>query len=406
MKLLGPLARFLKNALDTLLITSLVPVLAAAIVGLGLGWLGDGVAGFTGDVDGPTLWRRAAQVVGARPLTVRLVVHLPVQILVLAALWAPLRRAEGAVARLAARVAGYVQPLRGGRLALVGEGVGTLGLLIVLVPLVLQPTLVPLRSDRHTWLERAANLADGTAASVGLDAAVRLYGWWAARPVPGMFSVSRAELAERGLDGPLMARWDPVLRAVTRDREHFAQTKAFLWVESAGRQYAVSTTGCAGLMQFCVTTAQRAPFRDIFGRGQVSACDCGGRPCAVPPDLRDALETDSLALSRHPATFPCDPADARFDGRKALEAGAAYTTELGEAFGGNLYLMYIGYNSGPAVAKRLHERVGDDATLDDLRPHLAGVLARWYGDRAAGRAQGLLDVHLPKLRKAYEHYRR
>lgn len=400
------IARGAKNLLDGLLFASLLPVIAMAVAGLGLGEAADVMAAFTGDVDAPSLWQRVAVLTGIREATVRLLVFAPLQVLVLGLLWRPLRRLQALLARpvgaVGSRVARRSRPV-----ALVGETVLTLLVGLLLVPLVVQPTLVPLRSDRATWTDRAANLVDGTALSVGIDAGVRMYARWQALPVPGMHSVRVADLSNRSLDGPLMARWDPILTAVTRDREHFAQTKAFLWVESAGRQYAVSSTGCAGLMQFCVTTAQRRPFRQIFGVGGVAACDCGGRPCRVPGALRDALETDSLALERAEGGFPCDPSDARFDGRKALEAGAAYTTELSEAFGGNLYLMYIGYNSGPAVAKRLWTRVGKDpnADLDDLRPHLAAVLSRWYGDAAPGRAQGLLDVHLPKLHRAYVHYR-
>lgn len=405
MTVLRAIARRMKDLLDAVLFASLLPVIVLALSGYGLGWLADGLAAFTGDVDATELWLRIAVLVDAETETVRLLVFAPLQVLVLGGLWGPLRRLQGWLERpvrgLNARVA-----RRSGRVALFGELVLTAMLLGVLVPVVVQPTLVPLRWDRSTWTERAANLLDGTATSVGLDAGVRMYARWQALPVPGMYSVGQGDLRDRSLDGPLMARWDPILEQVTRDREHFAQTKAFLWVESAGRQYAVSSTGCAGLMQFCVTTAQRRPFRQIFGIGSVAACDCGGRPCRVPRALRDALETDSLALERNPGRFPCDPTDARFDGRKALEAGAAYTTELSEDFGGNLYLMYIGYNSGPAVARRLWTRVGKnpDATLDDLRPHLADVLSRWYGASARGRAQGLLDVHLPKLHGAYRHF--
>jgi hypothetical protein len=383
------------------------PVLLVAIIGWSWSWLAGGIATFTGDHDAPTLWRRIAVLVGVTPVAVRLAVFVPLQVGTLVVLHDPLRRARAELDRV---ITPLWSAVRARSPTLVREGAAIVllvGLLLLVVPLLLQPTMVPWRADRTTWLARSANWVDGRALARMVDGAVVLVRWWQARPVPGMYSVDPADLDVRGLDAPLMARWDPILTEVTRDREHFAQTKAFLYVESAGRQYAVSRTGCAGLMQFCVSTANRHPFRQIFGVGQVSACDCGGRPCTIPSALRDALETDRLALQRHPGQFPCSPSDARFDGRKALTAGAAYTTELGEAVGGNLYLMYIGYNSGPAVAKRLWIAVGrnPNADLDDLRPHLATVLARWYGAKAPGRAQGLLDVHLPKLKRAYDHYR-
>lgn len=379
------------------------PVLAVALLGWVWSWIAGGLADFTGDQSASYLWRRIATLTDASTTTVRLAVFFPLHVASAILLWTPYHQVRGWLTRVAPS-----WPAR--TPVAIRETTSVLTMLVLLalvVPLTLQPTIVPLRFDPSTWKARLANGLDGTAVNRWIDGTIVLVRRWQARPVPGMHSVTTAQLSDRSLDGALMARWDPVLREVTRDREHFAKTKAFLWVESAGRQYAVSTTGCAGLMQFCVSTAERRPFRKIFGVGQVSACNCRGRKCSVPRALRDALETDSLALERHPAKFPCSETDARFDGRKALTAGAAFTTELGEDVGGNLYLMYIGYNSGPAVAKRLWKAVGKDpnADLDAIRPHLAPILARWYGKRANGRAQGLLDVHLPKLRKAYEHYR-
>jgi hypothetical protein len=291
---------------------------------------------------------------------------------------------------------------------------GALGVLftavttLLLVVFLLQPTLVPLRLDRRAWLERAANLVDGTASSHIVDSIVGAARWFYAEPAEGI-EVVTAEAFEAGLDSeivPLMDRWDRyLLEAAEGDRELFAKTKAFMWVETGGRQFALSATGCAGLMQFCASTAQRRPFHGIFGVGQVSACGCDD--CSVPRAVQIELETDATAASRHEDTFPCDLSDARFDAERSIRAGVAYVRELSDKSGGHLPLMYVGYNSGPAIAASLHKTLGpqEEITVEELRPHLADALRPYYGKRAEPRANGLIEVHLPKLMSAYDKWR-
>ena len=343
------------------------------------------VAGWTGDGEAHLLILRVGRWTGVDPLHLRLALGVP-QV----AGWVWLGRRVRATPR--SRVTGLHR--RAPRLRAALDGVLSTLALGVVILLVLQPTLVPLTAlSRTAWTERAANLVDGRAADQIIQAAAALV--VRARGGPPVRSFANDCAADEQ-----MRRWDTLLRAATTDDEHYAQTRAFLWVESGGRQFAVSRTGCAGLMQFCVSTAQRRPFRSIFGRGRVTPCACAG-PCTVPPSVARALESDPDAVRRHAGDFPCSLTDARFDAERAIAAGAAFTAELAEAFEGNLYLMYIGYNSGPAVARKLHGIVGSNATLADLRPHLGTVLTRWYGDAARGRASGLLDVHLPKLERAY-----
>ncbi len=288
--------------------------------------------------------------------------------------------------------------------------IGITGVTTVLLgALLLQPTLVPLRFGPSTWVTRAANLVDGTASVYLADSVVGLQRVvWEPPPVqpeglvdPDAFGI---DLDAEAI--PLMDRWDPLLiEAAGGDRDLYAQTKAFLWVESGGRQYALSATGCAGLMQFCASTARRKPFKSIFGVGAVSACGC--RDCGVPASVRVALETDPSAVETHRDRFPCDLSDARFDARRSIEAGTAFVQELSDQVGGNLLLMYIGYNSGPRIAKSLYRTLGEprDVTIDDLRPHLAAALRPHYGSRSTARANGLLDAHLPKLQAAYQRWR-
>ena len=374
--------------------------------GLGLVFqtLMDAVATFTGDDDAAMFYQRVAvwQEVGVDP--VRLVLLVPVHVIALGATWPITRRLAALVRWSTTKLARVFDGWR--RLQITLAACAWLLSLGVATAFVIQPGLVPLDVRGPTWLTRTANLLDGTASLETWALAKNLYRRLEATPIPGRYSLQEAQLADHGLDSPLMSRWDPLLRAHTTSREHYAQTKAFMLVESHGRQYAVSSTGCLRLFQFCVSTAQRRPLRELFGTGAVSACSCGGQPCSVPAELRQQLETDGLALQRTTARFPCSDTDARFDPERAIPAGAAFVTELASDTNGNLLLMYIGYNSGPAVAKKLVRVAGSEVTLEGLRPHLATVLERWYGERAASRANGLLQVHLPKLQAAYEHYLR
>lgn len=384
----------LKRLYDLLSVYVLAAVLVLGVTSLGFQAIAEAAASFTGDGGTELLWKRVANALGMSSLGVRLAVFGSAQLGAVALLWRPLdwlwTTLEQGIERLDALAVRWPR----GRVVL--GRVFTVGVTLLLLPFLLQPTLVPLRFGANAWLQRTANLLDGHASSEALASGISVWRWAFPPPLHNRYAGGTSR----------MDRWDPLLRSSTRNPVHFAQTKAFLYVESGGRQFAVSRTGCLGLMQFCVSTARRAPFRQIFGVGSVSACDCGGRPCSVPRAIADALESDPDALELHRADLPCDPADARFDPDRAIPAGAAFTEELSDAVGGNLALMYVGYNSGPAVARRLWTVTGrdPDLTLTELRPHLAPTLARWYGDKAPGRARGLLDVHLPKLLGAYEDF--
>lgn len=281
---------------------------------------------------------------------------------------------------------------------------------LLLFPFVVQPTLVPLRWNTHHWVRRAANLADGSASIALVESVVGLYRRLVARPVIGPGINDRqfeSSFGNQSTAGPSMKRWDPLIwDAVKGDAEAFALVKAVLWVESGGRQYAVSSTGCVGLMQFCSQTARNSTFRQIFGIGQVYPCRCEG-PCQVPRPLQRELESgDGGRVSACRELFVCELSDARFDPTKSIAAGWRYLRALQQQLGNNLYLTYVGYNSGPRVAERLYAALGHDnhADLRRLGLHLHAALRPHYGHTAPARAKALLAVHLPKLRRAYDDY--
>jgi hypothetical protein len=397
-------------------------LLPLALTAWGLHLVATALAGLAG-TELSSVWERLGTTFGTSGDVVRLVlfgaIHAGIAISVLPHLEEGVRRGQN-LARtvdraLAARSRQWVELRRGWaryRLPLAVRKPLDLGASVlatgVLVAFLVQPTLVPLHLDRQAWVQRAANLVDGTASAYLVDSVVGLARSLYAPPVEPAAPVNPEDF-DNDLDKdviPLIDRWDrDLLAAADGDLELFAQTKAFMWVESGGRQFALSSTGCAGLMQFCASTAQGSPFGGIFGVGQVAACGC--HDCSVPREVQIALETDPEAVLAHKDTFPCDLSDARFDPQRSILAGVAYVRQLGDRFGHHLPLMYIGYNSGPSVASSLHRTLKDqpDVTIESLRPHLANALRPYHGSRADGRANGLLEVHLPKLMAAYERWR-
>lgn len=347
----------------------------------------------------------------------------------------PLGRVQAGVEKVFDRTADVFRYLTRDRskLRLAGNLLFTLVVTLLLVPFVLQPTLVPDYTSARAWLERGANLADGTASRFVADSVVGLYRKIYAEPVRATGGVSaddvdaaeaqvgEGQIGDRpglpDVEGPtappapvgkqpLMDRWDPqIRRAAGGDPQKFAYIKAFMWVESAGRQFAVSHTGCSGLMQFCAGTARSRPYRKVFGTGRVYACQCDGQ-CRIDARTRRGLETGEVAPTEVAERFPCELTDARFDPDRSIRAGALYVERLAKRFDGNIYLMYIGYNSGPAVADAVFDRVGrnGDATLADIQLHLADAMRPHYGAGSERRARSLVRTHLPKIKRAFERY--
>jgi hypothetical protein len=432
MRLVKVIARILKGLYDILATYFLAWILFFAIVALGFHHGLEALAQATGFDTAQVWWRRLEQFLGERgTLWFRLLffgaLHGGLVYLIRGPLARLQRLVETGFDYLVGVFRGLTHDRR--RVRMAGQIGFSLVVTLLLVPFVLQPTLVPRYASFEAWLERGANLADGTASRFVADSVVGLYRRVGADAVDTQGGVSDDDFdsAEATLveptpkdpdhtpvtppptpsgDQPLMDRWDPQIeRAAAGDERVFALIKAFMWVESAGRQFAVSTTGCSGLMQFCAGTARSKPFREIFGTGRVVTCQCDG-PCSIDKDVRRGLETGEANPDQLGERFPCDPTDTRFDPERAIRAGAVYVTRLDRRFGGNIYLMYIAYNSGPAVANAVYEQLDRDAdaTLDDIELHLADAMRPHYGAGSKRRARSLLRTHLPKIKRAYDRY--
>jgi lysophospholipase L1-like esterase len=430
MRLVRLLFRIIKGLYDLLASYLLAWILLFALVAWGFHAIFGAIVGLLDHESTEAFWIWANRMAETDLTLVRVIgfglLHLGLYLLLRRRLRRLQARIERGVDRALARYRRWARAHARGRV-LVG---GAFSLLVtaLLVPFVIQPTLVPLRFDGKAWLTRTANLADGSATNALVESVIGLYRKLYAEPVVSE-GVTGDEFDDslRGIEGsevddldpslpapgpfrrrPLMDRWDPLLKQVVKgDRRAFAVVKAFMWVESGGQQFAVSHTGCAGLMQFSSRTA-RSGFTWAFGAGQIYPCSCSGG-CRVPRSVRRALESgDPERVQAQRSRFPCDLTDARFNPRKSLTAGWAFIRRLQRSYGGNIYLSYIGYNSGPAVARRLWRAIGKKrrAGLDVIAPRLPGALKPFYGASAESRARSLIRVHLPKLGRAYRLYLR
>ncbi|MFB6374501.1 MAG: transglycosylase SLT domain-containing protein, partial [Bradymonadaceae bacterium] len=310
------------------------------------------------------------------------------------------------------------------------RGIFTIIVTLILVPFLIQPTLVCGYTTPKDWLKRVANLADGTASTFVVDSVFGAYRRYYVGDVQSEGGVEADEVVFEYQDGrvtgggdieedgsapppeptgdrPMMDRWDPTIEKIAGGNpQDFAYVKAFMWVESGGRQFAVSHTGCSGLMQFCSGTSRQSPFREVFGRGSIYTCGCNP-DCDTPDKVIEALETGNRdQIKNLEDKFPCDLTDARFEGKKSLKAGKLYIDRLSRDYEDNLYLMYIGYNSGPAVADKVWRKLGRDpsAGLDRIETHLSEAMSNFFPQSHDQRARSLLQTHLPKLKRAYDRY--
>ncbi len=435
-KWIGALGRIAVGVYNILAAYLVGWVVVVAVLALGLHFVTELVVGPFGFERADTWWTSVEHTVGFDTAYLR----LPLYGALLAGLLflgrRPLQWVQGAADKVLDVMLGWFRNTAADRawLANLGRLGATVVVTAVLVPFVVQPTLVGGGMSFHHWVERGANLTDGTASRHLIDSVAGTYRQWFTDDVESKGGIDedawaddpdddewdddeRAEevIAEGGISEedfgrqrPLLDRWDEnIEEAVDGDAEMFAQVKAVMQIESSGRQFAVSHTGCAGLMQFCAGTARRQPFRGIFGAGAVYECGCHP-DCSTPEDVSRALESgnrDSFdALEQQ---FPCSLTDTRFDGDKSIRAGTLYVDKLGESYGGNLYLIYIGYNSGPGVADEVWRRVGrnPEVGLDEIEQHLTGALRPHFGSDAGTRASSLLNVHLPRLSDAYEEHK-
>jgi len=121
---------------------------------------------------------------------------------------------------------------------------------------------------------------------------------------------------------------------------------AVIMQESKGNPYAVSSTGCAGVNQFCAATAR--DYLSIFGTIKTCSkkCSCGVK-CTKEQVVKDC---------------GCDINDGRFDAQKSIKAGGEYISKLLRAFKDHPYkeeFAIASYNGGEGVVRNAIKKTGE-----------------------------------------------
>ena len=162
------------DILATYLLLFIIPFALAGFV-FHLGFLA--LAEALGYASDAALWTAASSTLHVSSSVLRIVLFLPLHYAAFRLLRAPVTRiwprVEAAFDQLIAAFHWFTERLPGLRVA--GSITFTLVVTALLVPFVIQPTLVPEWDDERAWLERTANLLDGTAVATIADSVVGLY---------------------------------------------------------------------------------------------------------------------------------------------------------------------------------------------------------------------------------------
>lgn len=120
---------------------------------------------------------------------------------------------------------------------------------------------------------------------------------------------------------------------------------AVIMQESKGNPYAVSSTGCAGVNQFCAATAR--DYLSIFGTVKTCSKKCS---CSFKCTKEQVVEDCG-----------CDITGGRFNPQKSIKAGAEYLSKLLRTFKNYPYkeeFAIASYNGGEGVVKNAIKKTG------------------------------------------------
>ncbi len=124
--------------------------------------------------------------------------------------------------------------------------------------------------------------------------------------------------------------------------------------ESVGDPNAISSTGCAGLGQFCMGTATSGEFADIFGPG-VRKCDCKGKASCTP---------DSAGCAGDPRFDPFKSADA-------IPLHLSLDAKSFDKYTDKWRFAIASYNAGGGNVRSAIRASGvSDPTWEEVVPHL------------------------------------
>lgn len=132
--------------------------------------------------------------------------------------------------------------------------------------------------------------------------------------------------------------------------------------ESSGDPYVISDTGCAGLMQFCYSTA--IGFQHIYQK--LTRCDCSGSTCKTEPKC--TVQNDD-----------------RFDSSKAIQAGVEYYGQLLNHFSkytNGAEFAVASYNGGQTVIDKAIKETGKgDPSWEEVSVSIKPEFITYFKER-------------------------
>lgn len=143
---------------------------------------------------------------------------------------------------------------------------------------------------------------------------------------------------------------------------------AVIMQESRGNPYAVSSTGCAGVNQFCAATAK--DYLSIFVTIKACSKKCS---CSFKCTKEQIVEGCG-----------CDINDGRFDTQKSIKAGGEYISKLLSSFYDHPYkeeFAIASYNGGEGVVKNAIKKTGVKyPTWQQVQQQLTPDLITYFSD--------------------------
>ncbi len=210
---------------------------------------------------------------------------------------------------------------------------------------------------------------------------------------------ARIERPGSGVD-----RWTPDIQAVCQgDTNCVALVKAFMRSESGGNPYAVSWSGCAGLMQFCYTTAEGM---DVFSPGPLQNC-CENYVRTPDRTVPNRCMTSQNHCKDQGYT------DIRFHPQRNIYAGASalLRKQRDSRVRGNIYLLAVSYNAGMGIVPHVVTRLeGRTPTPENIEPIMLASLLdhpnyqRWDRSKLEQKARNMVPYMRGIARRYAEEY--
>lgn len=172
--------------------------------------------------------------------------------------------------------------------------------------------------------------------------------------------------------------YEQIQQAGTQEGIDYRLILAVISQESTGLADLVSPTGCAGIAQFCYSTASVSPYKEVFGDG-LKVCECKA-------GTKDCTQSQSTCL----------PNDPRFDATKSVKAEAKLLASNMVAFKDKTArneFAIASYNAGSSIVSLAIAKTGKS---DPTWAEVASVLDESIIQQAYSK-QGWYDKYFGKV---------